>query len=499
MAPRLRRRQEASPRSIPTTRRCNRSSVSLRGARAAKIRAQLSWNLKPPRSKDMPIGTGEKNQVNVAKGHPSCERRLDHVAWPQRSSLRSALRESQKLSKEILPTTTSPSPSPAPARNQLLSQEPGSLAKGAQTGAGDDSASTHSSELPDIIASKVMPQRNSLRRAIRESLKSANTSHDSSSPSAYRPELDLTQSNGLTLGLVEKPGAGTLDRAVSTTSTKRDTNSLSHNPRGGVASLATPQRSSLRRAVRESLRAAVPRNTYHDTALDVASPDHGNTQDNITKNGTKKSPSDDQSNGINLLSELPEATLIHLGAVDLAKTLPQHSCTSSISSESASPTPLTPVSSRLLTVLRPRKGSIRESHPVAKSPVSQSSFSSFGSSPRLVPTTKPRDESKSATFVSEPQISSVTLIDKNMLGDRNLSPNAGSAQSVPARKGWHQVREITNEVPGGLYLVEWEGQDPRTGVKWPASWVKAENVSESAICDWNERKHRMLLGSREEL
>ncbi|KAI1346053.1 hypothetical protein F5Y01DRAFT_322172 [Xylaria sp. FL0043] len=468
MAPRLRRRQEASPRSIPTTRRCNRSSVSLRGARAAKIRIQSLWDLRPPRSKDMPTGAGERNQDNVAKGHTSRERRLDHVAWPQRSSLRSALRESQKLSKEILPTTTLP-PSPAPARNQLPSQEPESSAQGAQTGGRDGSASTHPSELPDIIASKVMPQRNSLRRAIRESLKSVNTSHYSSSPSAYRPELDLTQSSGLTLGLVEKPGAETLDRAVSITTTKRDNTLLCHNHRGGAASLATPQRSSLRRAVRESLRTAVQRNTYHDIALDVSSPAHGKTQGNIRKNNTEKSPpsSDDQSNGVDSLSELPEATLIHLRAVDLAKTPPQ----SSISSESASPTPLTPIPSRLLTVLRPRKGSIQESHPVAMSPVSQSSFSSFGSSPRLVPTTKPRDESESATLVCGPQIPSVTLLDKDILGNRNPSRNPDSTQLALARKGWHQVREITNEVPGGLYLVEWEGQDPRTGVKWPASWV----------------------------
>ncbi|KAI0805364.1 hypothetical protein GGR55DRAFT_292413 [Xylaria sp. FL0064] len=497
MASRLRRRQEASPRSIPTTRRCNRSSVSLHGARAAKIRAQSSWNPRP-RRKDMPTGTGEKNQDNVAKGHTSCQRRLDHVAWPQRSSLRSALRESQKLSQDILPTTTSPPPNPVPPRTQPPSQELQSSTKGAQTRVRDDSGSTHSSESPDVPASKVMPQRNSLRRAIRESLNSINTSHDSSSPSTYRPELDLKQSRGLTWGLVEKPGAETLDRTVSITTTKRENTSLSHSPRGGAASLTTPQRSSLRRAVRESLHTAVQRNTYHDIALDVASPDHGNTQGNITKNSTEKSPpsSDDQSNGIDSLSELPEATLIHLGAVDLAKTPPQHGCTSSISYESASPTPLTPVSSRLLTVLRPRKGSIRESHPVAMSPVSQSSFSSFGSSPRPVPTTKLRGKSKSATFVAGPQISSVTLIGKDILGNRNLSRNPDSAQSAPARKGWHQVREITNEVPGGLYLVEWEGQDPRTGVKWPASWVKAENVSESAICDWNERKHRMLLGSR---
>ncbi|KAI1259115.1 hypothetical protein F5Y18DRAFT_318228 [Xylariaceae sp. FL1019] len=43
--------------------------------------------------------------------------------------------------------------------------------------------------------------------------------------------------------------------------------------------------------------------------------------------------------------------------------------------------------------------------------------------------------------------------------------------TAAARKGWYHIRQIVNEVPG-LYFVEWEGTDPRTGVHWPGSWVR---------------------------
>ncbi|KAI1818690.1 hypothetical protein GGS20DRAFT_591337 [Poronia punctata] len=59
-------------------------------------------------------------------------------------------------------------------------------------------------------------------------------------------------------------------------------------------------------------------------------------------------------------------------------------------------------------------------------------------------------------------------------------------ESETARKGWYRVRQIIDNVDG-MYLVEWEGCDPRTGIMWPASWVKAEDVSEGAIRDWEER------------
>ncbi|KAI0594856.1 hypothetical protein F4775DRAFT_414402 [Biscogniauxia sp. FL1348] len=61
-------------------------------------------------------------------------------------------------------------------------------------------------------------------------------------------------------------------------------------------------------------------------------------------------------------------------------------------------------------------------------------------------------------------------------------------------RGWHRVREIVHEVGGNsaagrkkVYLVEWEGRDPRTGAAWPSSWVNATDVSAAAIREWEAR------------
>ncbi|XDG01022.1 hypothetical protein ABKA04_000637 [Annulohypoxylon sp. FPYF3050] len=61
-------------------------------------------------------------------------------------------------------------------------------------------------------------------------------------------------------------------------------------------------------------------------------------------------------------------------------------------------------------------------------------------------------------------------------------------------KGWYRIRSIVTEMHnrnGGLiYLVDWEGTDPRTGVSWPSSWVAAKNVSVAAIRAWETQKLR---------
>ncbi|KAI1213201.1 uncharacterized protein F4807DRAFT_471645 [Annulohypoxylon truncatum] len=61
-------------------------------------------------------------------------------------------------------------------------------------------------------------------------------------------------------------------------------------------------------------------------------------------------------------------------------------------------------------------------------------------------------------------------------------------------KGWYRIRSIVTEMrnrSGGLiYLVDWEGTDPRTGVSWPSSWVESKNVSVAAIRAWENLKLR---------
>ncbi|KAI0148389.1 hypothetical protein GGR57DRAFT_475305 [Xylariaceae sp. FL1272] len=67
-------------------------------------------------------------------------------------------------------------------------------------------------------------------------------------------------------------------------------------------------------------------------------------------------------------------------------------------------------------------------------------------------------------------------------------------RAAAARKGWYNIRQIVNEVPG-LYFVEWEGTDPRTGVHWPGSWVKAKDVSKAAIKEWEKKREVLFAGS----
>ncbi|KAI1503300.1 hypothetical protein F5X99DRAFT_407117 [Biscogniauxia marginata] len=59
------------------------------------------------------------------------------------------------------------------------------------------------------------------------------------------------------------------------------------------------------------------------------------------------------------------------------------------------------------------------------------------------------------------------------------------------RKGWYRVKEVTHEARRAsslVYLVEWEGRDPKTGALWPSSWVAAKDVSASAIREWAAKK-----------
>ncbi|OTA76187.1 hypothetical protein M434DRAFT_18524 [Hypoxylon sp. CO27-5] len=66
--------------------------------------------------------------------------------------------------------------------------------------------------------------------------------------------------------------------------------------------------------------------------------------------------------------------------------------------------------------------------------------------------------------------------------------NVGTNGALPSRKGWYRVRSIIaesrNQKGALIYLVDWEGLDPRTGVAWPSSWVNANNVSAAAIREW---------------
>ncbi len=52
------------------------------------------------------------------------------------------------------------------------------------------------------------------------------------------------------------------------------------------------------------------------------------------------------------------------------------------------------------------------------------------------------------------------------------------------RGGWHGIKEIVGEGREHgrpVYLVEWEGQDPNSGVMWPCSWVNPPTIKSPRI------------------
>ncbi|KAI1477828.1 hypothetical protein F4774DRAFT_427010 [Daldinia eschscholtzii] len=87
-----------------------------------------------------------------------------------------------------------------------------------------------------------------------------------------------------------------------------------------------------------------------------------------------------------------------------------------------------------------------------------------------------------------------TELDKRHERSENLEvvdkPNINGIPT--SRKGWYRVRSIINEahdINGHLiYFVDWEGHDPRTGIGWPGSWVNSKNVSEAAIREWQDKQ-----------
>ncbi|KAI2636531.1 hypothetical protein GGS26DRAFT_499682 [Hypomontagnella submonticulosa] len=52
------------------------------------------------------------------------------------------------------------------------------------------------------------------------------------------------------------------------------------------------------------------------------------------------------------------------------------------------------------------------------------------------------------------------------------------------------LAEARNQDGHLIYFVDWEGSDPRTGVSWPGSWVNANNVSATAVREWKDKQNQ---------
>ncbi|KAI0103784.1 hypothetical protein GGR51DRAFT_523337 [Nemania sp. FL0031] len=150
-----------------------------------------------------------------------------------------------------------------------------------------------------------------------------------------------------------------------------------------------------------------------------------------------------------------------------AVTPSQFNRTSSVScvpSTTTSPFPPTMTASRPLPNLRSRKRLTRELS-LLRTPKVPLSLPSVPKSPsRFV--SVPELGSKLVSPLSvQQQIPTLVSPAASTLGDGKSQTTLDDPQGIRTRRGWYQVRGIINEAPGGLYLVEWEGRDPRTGVK----------------------------------
>ncbi|KAI1121553.1 hypothetical protein F5Y10DRAFT_288326 [Nemania abortiva] len=508
----LRRHQKNSVRPHLLRRRCTRSSSGL--GVAAKGQAHAPPNHGSSRRKG---GSTAVREIACNKNGLTRHPQAHQVGSPQRSSLRRAIRESLVLFKRSIQLGM---PSPVGLGESLGSSiTPVGVPKIAQAelhvSAHQSKCQTHdvrhttkteiittrSSKFSRASVLEPKSQRNSLRRAIRESLKAADARYEHPVPQADSPDPMVSQSLELCLETAEGSKVEARDRAVDGRYSRG--NALLSSGLKRKAMPIMPQRSSLRRAVRESRRmiqgdvsvSTTPNAINSGIVLELKTGEdspQSSDRDSGTLNWSSDSspaPSPDAS------STLPEIDDNARTPSRCTRTLSASSA-SSVSSALSNTTPQSPstvATSGPLRTLRPRKRLAQEQPvvivhqtPQSKDPIPKSP-SNLVSGPQLSSTpTLPTSDVQQQILTSASPVEST-------LGNGKSQCTSNDLQSIATRRGWHQVRGIINEVPGGLYLVEWEGRDPRTRVKWPASWVQAKNVSASAVHDWKTRNQQRAL------
>ncbi|KAI1247044.1 hypothetical protein MGN70_010929 [Eutypa lata] len=228
------------------------------------------------------------------------------------------------------------------------------------------------------------------------------------------------------------------------------------------------QRSSLRRAIRESLR---------DAAASIPA---------VVAAGASSAPALDVAASPSLIMgslSLPLRSQHRHLASDAPIVSPSPSPPSSsgssreqlslVSASLLGPAPLqTPLTSFSPTLFSSTLGSsLSSSTSSSPSGLAQSPSSSL--SPSSSVTSESLSPSAPRSSVRRKRRGNATPADvaKGLL--QGFSPTS-SPHSRGRRGGWHGIKEIVGEgrERGSLvYLVEWEGSDPNTGVMWPCSWV----------------------------
>ncbi|KAI0840333.1 hypothetical protein F5Y06DRAFT_237524 [Hypoxylon sp. FL0890] len=261
------------------------------------------------------------------------------------------------------------------------------------------------------------------------------------------------------------------------------------------------QRSSLRRAVQESLRdpSAVaafntpPSPISHPSSRLSSSVSRGNAipQRNSLRRALRES--------LRNVTATP-AVATPSALPSLTQTLTQTSSSDSISSiDSVSSALSTPATTPLTSITPLLSASPFPAATAARSP-STTSTSTLASSLRSSRSSVPPQyggQHVSDSSLAGSDISEGSKDDYGRLLNESEDERRGHAAAtgevdtngIPTtRKGWYRVRSIIAEMPnqnGRLtYLVDWEGRDPRTGLGWPSSWVDVKNVSAAAIREW---------------
>ncbi|KAI1114549.1 hypothetical protein F5Y14DRAFT_163406 [Nemania sp. NC0429] len=408
-------------------------------------------------------------------------RRVDEATTPQRSSLRRALSDSLALSKRA--TTISLPPPNGSGSARAGRQAPAkqiryrarSVIGRPTTGI---TTTVRSSKATHVSSVGLGTRRNSLRIAIRESLKTAETGHGYHGLLANHLKLTSVEPVVRDPVPIKELKIETRRQFGEEGNNRRHTSQLLNSETKAVLH-AVPQRSSLRRAVRESLCATAQTSSLTDTLLDDTNSSRRTAANGIVEVSL---PTLDGQNrgGISSLGSSTAANHDILPGIDNNGQAPSVGSRASLISY---PPPRTPKIARLSTTLTSRKKLARESTPLTDIPTFPSSLSvPKSASPGSVAGYQlPPHEGKPATNISD--------------NGQLQSGKDVSQQAIPtSKRGWYRVQNIVNETPSGLYLVEWEGRDPRTGAKWPASWVDAKNISASALYEWEKKKENRTDG-----
>ncbi|KAI1654618.1 hypothetical protein F4813DRAFT_370567 [Daldinia decipiens] len=265
-------------------------------------------------------------------------------------------------------------------------------------------------------------QRSSLRRAVRESLLDLSAVATVTTPPPSSRALFLPSPS-----------------SAPSTSTSR-------------VSTAT-QRSSLRRALKESLRDVAAISTV--ATITTTPPPTLSPPPLITPKFKSSAPSSLYS-----LENTPETPVSHSSISPLNST----ARSSPDSTSTPTPTFLSPLQSN-------RKSTILQEQHLGR----------LGRKLECLDTKESDGPGHTGTDNGDEQSEHPEVVDKT---DINGIPTS--------RKGWYRVQSIIAEAHDRsghlIYFVDWESHDSRTGIGWPGSWVNSKNVSKAAIREWQDKR-----------